>query len=693
MPEPEREESAEPEPTRPRWRLLPWFAAIGLLLGLVLGVLLGCRDAGIAVDPAAPTATWPAWGGDAGGMRWSPLDQITRENIDQLEVAWSYRHGDVSDGTGDRTRSSFNATPVVTADGLYFCTGFNRVIALDPETGAELWSFDPELRMRRLQGPYPLVCRGVAHWDGAGSSDTAVATPPRASCSRRIFTGTIDSELIALDAATGRPCEDFGVAGRVSLREGIGDAEPWEYYVTSAPLVVRDVVVVGALVADNLRTDAPAGVVRAFDVRTGALRWAWDPVPPDWPRGAAEQYAAGTPNVWAAMSADPERGLVFVPTGNAAPDYYAGERRGLDHFSSSVVALDAGSGAVRWNFQTVHHDHWDYDVPAQPTLFQIEGVGKGRPGVAQITKMGHLFLLDRETGEPLYPVEERPVPQGGVAGDVLSPTQPFPTHPAPLHPATLTPEDAWGFTPWDRGKCRDLIAGMRSDGIFTPPGLEPAIQYPGNAGGPNWGGVSIDPERGVLFVNSMRVPSVVQLIPRAEFDELDPASAVYPEMLAPMRGTPYGLRISPLLGPLGAPCNPPPWGVLQAVDLKSGALLWESTLGTTRDQAPFPMWLELGAPNLGGSIVTAGGLVFIGATTDKYLRAFDGETGAELWRARLPYTANATPVTYRLKRDGRQFVVVAAGGHGWSEPGDTLVAFALPVAQSASDATSMSEKR
>jgi quinoprotein glucose dehydrogenase len=638
-------------------------AALGLALALACG-----RES--PLDHSGPTADWPAWGGDPGGLRWSPLTQVTRENVTRLEVAWTYRHGDMSDGMGDRTRSSFNATPVVTEEGLYFCTGFNRVIALDPETGAERWSFDPELRLRRLRGPYPLVCRGVAHWEDPAPPDPGV-------CARRIFTGTIDSELIALDAATGRPCQDFGAGGRVALREGI-EAEPWEYYVTSPPLAVGDVVVVGALVADNLRTDAPAGVVRAFDARTGALRWAWDPVPPDWPRGSDEKYAAGTPNVWSAMSADPERGLVFVPTGNASPDYYAGERRGLDHYSSAVVALDAVTGAVRWHYQTVHHDHWDYDVPAQPTLFRIDGVGGGQPAVAQITKMGHLFLLDRETGAPLYPVEERPVPQGGVPGDVLSPTQPFPTHPPPLHPATLTPDDAWGFTPWDRGRCRELIAGMRSDGIFTPPGLEPAIQYPGNAGGPNWGGVSIDPERGVLFVNSMRVPSVVRLVPRDEFDDLDPDSVVYPEMVAPMRGTPYGLRISPLLGPLGAPCNPPPWGVLQAVDLKTGELLWESTLGTTRDQAPFPMWLSLGAPNLGGSIATAGGLVFIGATTDKYLRAFSAETGREIWRARLPYTANATPVTYRLRRDGRQFVVVAAGGHGWSEPGDTLIAFALP---------------
>lgn len=642
---------------------------------LAIAVLAGaCREARPVLDHTGPTAEWPEYGGDKGGLEWSPLTQVTRENVGALQVAWAYHHGDISDGKHGKTRSSFNATPIVTDDTLYFCTGFNRVIALDPESGAEKWTFDPHLKLTKLQGPYPLVCRGVAHWKAA--------QPASGACQRRIFTGTIDSELIALDAATGKPCSDFGRAGRVALREGLGEVPDWEYYVTSPPLVIRDVVVVGALVADNLRTDAPAGVVRAFDVRTGALRWAFDPVPPEWQgqvaRKAGEQYTAGTPNVWSILSGDAERGLVFVPTGNAAPDYYGGERKGLDYYSSSVVALDADSGAVRWRFQTVHHDHWDYDVPAQPALFQLDGVGAGRAGVAQITKMGRLFLLDRETGEPLYPVEERPAPQSGVPGDVLSPTQPYPTHPAPLSPETLTPADAWGFTPWDRKQCAAMIAGMRSDGIYTPPGLEPTIQYPGNAGGPNWGGVSIDPSRGVLYVNSMRVPSVVQLLPRAEFEKLDPSSVRYPEILAPMKGTPYGLRISPLLGPLGAPCNPPPWGVMQAVDLKSGKLLWESRLGTTRDQAPFPIWLPLGAPNLGGSIATAGGLVFIGATTDKFLRAFDAASGEEIWSARLPYTANATPITYRLRKGSRQYVVVASGGHGWSEPGDALMAFALP---------------
>jgi len=623
------------------------------------------------IDLSGPTAAWPAYGGTPGGLRFSTLTQITAENAEHLEVAWTYHHGDVSDGSGDTTRTSFQATPIVVEDTLYFCTGMNRVIALDPETGRERWSFDPELENDRLRGPYPLTCRGVAFWRDPEAE-------PDAACAARVFTGTADAELLALDAATGRPCADFGEAGRVALREGVGDAEPWEYYPTSPPAVLGERVVVGALVADNLRADAPSGVVRAFDARTGALRWAWDPVPPDRPAEPGAPYTAGTANVWSLVSVDRRRDLVFVPTGNAAPDYWAADRDGLDHYASSVVALDGSTGEVVWFFQTVHHDVWDYDVAPQPVLFEHPEVADGAPAVVQATKMGHVFLLHRETGEPLYPVEERPVPASDVPGETLSPTQPFPTHPPPLHPTRFGPDDVWGFTFWDRGRCRELVEGYRSEGIFTPPSLEGSIHHPGPAGGPNWGGVSIDPERGVLFVNQMRFPLVVTLVPREEYEKIPPGAVEYPNDHYPMKGTPYGVRRGPLMSPLGTPCNPPPWGTLTAVDLVSGELLWESTLGTTRDQAPFPMWLPFGAPNLGGATATAGGVVFIGATTDKFLRAFDAATGEELYRWRLPYTANATPMTYRLGPEGRQYVVVAAGGHGWSEPGDALMAFALP---------------
>ncbi len=630
------------------------------------------------VDFSGPTSGWPEYAGDKGGLHHSPLTQIQRGNVARLEVAWEHRSGDFFAGSAERAPTSFQATPLVANDTLYYCTPYQRVFALDPETGAERWSFDPGLRARGSGGPYPLNCRGLAFFEephpAAGRA-----------CQRRLLYGTKDSELIALDADTGRPCPDFGENGRVWLREGIGEAPDWEYYPTSPPLVLGDRAVIGALVADQLKVDAPAGVVRAFDVRTGELVWAWDPVPPGFEsrRRAGELYQRGTPNVWSLLSGDPERGLVFVPTGNPSPDSFGGNRRGLDHYGSSTVALDARTGREVWHFQTVHHDLWDFDVASQPALFQIPGVGGGRPALVQPTKMGHLFLLDRETGAPLYPVEERPVPQQGVPGETLAPTQPFPTHPAPLHPSDLRAESAFGFTPFDRASCRRLLERYRWDGPFTPPTLEGSIQFPHTTGGINWGGIAIDPASGVLFANQSHVAMVVQLLPRAEYEALDKSRVVYPEEIYPMEGTPYAVRRSPLFSSLGAPCNPPPWGSLTAVNLASGEVLWRVRLGTTRDQAPFPIWLiprwrDLGTPNFGGGLVTASGLYFIGATTDKYFRAFDVASGEEIWHTRIPYTGNASPMTYRLRRDAKQYVVIAAGGNPLTQVGDALLAFALP---------------
>jgi quinoprotein glucose dehydrogenase len=652
-----------------------------LVLGLVTALPLGCEKPAPppVLDLSGPVADWPDYGRGKDATAFSPLSQITPENVAALTVAWEHHSGDVSDGTGDTSRTSFQARAIVPNGTLYYCSGLNKVFALDPETGKERWRFDPKLQNKKLGGPYPLVCRGVAYWKAAKASAPGPdGNGAVAACSERILTATIDSELIALDAATGEPCGDFGAQGRVDLRQGFEEAPRWEAYVTSPPLVLGDVAVVGGLVQDNLRVDAPSGVIRGFDVRTGALRWAFDPVPPGWTPPADGRYTPGTPNAWAPLSGDPERGLVFVPMGNASPDVFNAIRSGLDYYGSSVVALSAETGQVVWRFQTVHQDVWDYDVPAQPVSFQLPGVGGGRPGVAQITKMGFLFLLDRETGQPLYPVEEQPVAQDGVPGEKLSPTQPFPTHPGPLIPIGLPPESAWGFTPIDRRDCRKKLEQIRNEGVFTPPSLEGSIVYPGNAGGPNWGGIALDPERGIAYVNSMRAPTVARLIPRDEADKLDYKGAVYPNELYPMAGSPYGLSRGPLLSSFGAPCVPPPWGTLQAVDLASGETLWDVSLGTTRDQAPWPLWFDLGAPNLGGPLATAGGLVFIGATTDKFFRAFDAASGDEIWRFRIPYTANSSPITYRLRQNGRQFVVVAAGGHGWSQPGDALMAFALP---------------
>ncbi|HEY7775891.1 MAG TPA: pyrroloquinoline quinone-dependent dehydrogenase, partial [Kineobactrum sp.] len=618
------------------------------------------------------SAPWPNYGGPQATQH-SPLTEINPGNVATLELAWSHHSGDYSDGSGDWGMTSLQVTPIVSGDTLYYCTPFGRVFALDAETGVERWRFDPEVRNKR-SGIYPAVCRGVALWQAQNPWEAA------GHCGQRIIYGTRDAELIALDAATGEPCEDFGEAGRVSLKEAVGGGQPWVYYPTSPPWIQDDIAVIGALVPDNESKNVPSGVVRAFDVRTGKLAWAWEPVSAAYRERhrdslGNDRYHLGTPNVWAPISGDPELGLVYVPTGNPAPDLYGGDRDGIDEYGSSVVALDAASGELRWHFQTVHHDIWDYDVASQPTLFTIPGVGDGRPGLAQATKMGHIFLLDRETGAALYPVEERPVPQRGVPGEQLSPTQPFPTHPPPLHqPAQLGPGDMAGFIGLDRLACQRTLARYRSEGMFTPPSLQGTVMYPAATGGINWGGVSIDSARGILVANQMHLASVVQLLPRDEYDRLNPAPG-YPLEHYPMHGSPYGVRRFPLLSPLGAPCNPRPWGSLTAVDLKTGKTLWSRSLGNTRGQAPWPFWIDAGTPNAGGPLSTASGLIFIGATTDSRFRAFDSTDGSLLWEYALPYTGNATPLSYRVRPGAPQYIVLAAGGHGWSQAGDAMMAF------------------
>jgi len=643
-------------------------------------LLAACGTGSEPRDDSGPLGAWPHYGGDRGGLRFSPATQITPQNVDDLEVAWTYRSGDYSEGSETDSRTSFNATPLLVDDTLVFCTPRNRVIAVDAENGEERWVYDPVQRQTKLPDPHTRVCRGVAYWE---EDDPEARAQP---CGRRIFMGTLDSELIGIDATTGAACADFGEAGRVDLRRGIVDSEPWEYYSTSPPVTANDVVAIGALVYDNRRRDAPPGVIRGYDARSGALLWSWDPVPPGYMGPAAKDgdaYVRGTANAWSILSSDEELDLIFVPTGNAATDYFAATRHGLDAYSSSVVALHARSGELAWSFQMVHQDVWDFDTPSQPVLFDHHKDGQVIPALAQGTKMGHVFLLDRRTGEPIYGRREVPVPTDGVPGEILAPTQPLPSHIEALPPSKLGPEDAFGFTFWDRRACAEEIAKYRYDGMFTPPSLEGSLQYPQNAGGINWGSVSVDPERGLLFTNMMRMAAVIQLIPRAEFQALPDKTSRWPFQLVPMHGTPYAARIFPVLSPLGAPCTPPPWGAITAVDLATGKKVWDVPLGSTRDQAPFPIWLipawsNLGAPNMGGSVATASGLVFIGATTDRYLRAFDAESGAEIWKHRLPYTGNATPMSYRLRADGRQYVVIAAGGHAWSSPGDVLVAFALP---------------
>jgi quinoprotein glucose dehydrogenase len=660
-----------------------WYLVLGVVLAAIVGqITFGYAAATSRVDVSGGgVADWPQYGRDQEGTRYTPLDQINRGNVAYLRKAWEYHTGDFSDGSDGRPETTFQATPILVDGVLYLATVYGRVIALDPETGAELWTYDPGVDATLKRGEF--ANRGVAYWRAAG------AVQGRA-CARRILVATVDARLIALDAAGGTPCPGFGQAGQVDLSRGVDlgahQVDTREYGVTSPPVVVGDLVVVGSAIGDNRAATLERGIVRAFDTRTGALRWLWDPIPRrptdpafrTWAHGSARR--TGAANVWAQLSVDAARDLVFVPTSSPSPDYYGGQRRGRNSYADSVVALRGSSGKLVWHYQIVHHNIWDYDLPAQPSLITVRKDGRDIPAVAQATKMGFLFLLDRETGAPIFPVEERPVPRSDVPGEQAWPTQPFPTRPRPLAPTTLSSEDAWGLSPWDRHQCRNLIQRYRNDGIFTPSSLAGTIQYPGVTGGTNWGSVAVEPRRGWVILNMSRLPSVTGLIPRATLE------AGRPEVpddaaISKMEGTPYGLFRNPaLLSPLGLPCTKPPWGTLLAVDTASGEVQWEVPLGTVRDLAPVPLPIRWGTPSLGGPIVTGGGLVFIAAAMDNYLRAFDLETGKELWRGRLPAGGQATPMSYRLGENGRQFVVIAAGGHGrmGTDIGDSVVAFALP---------------
>ncbi|MDJ0787280.1 MAG: pyrroloquinoline quinone-dependent dehydrogenase [Myxococcota bacterium] len=640
--------------------------------GLACLVWLGLVLLSPPTRAQAPDTEWPAYGGDAGGTRYVALGDITRENVSRLEIAWEHHSGDVcAPDSGCGSTTAYELTPILVGGWLYACTPFNRVLAIHPATGEERWAFDPEIDVAG-RWANQLICRGVAHYRDASAVAGSV-------CAERILTNTLDSRLIALDAATGKPCPGFGVDGEVDLALGVGMVR-WkgEYSHTSAPVVIGDVVVVGSAVGDNVRTNAPSGVVRGYDVRTGALRWAFDPAPPDVAPGGRSPagWALSSPNVWAPMSVDEERDLVFLPTGNPTPDYASKWREGLDTFGSAVIAVRGSTGERVWSFQTVHGDLWDFDLPAQPTLFDLERDGRRIPALVQPTKMGLLFTLDREDGTPLFPVEERPVPPSDDGDLPVSPTQPFPTKPPPLIRHTIGPEDAWGVAFFDTRACRRWIESLRFEGVYTPPSRQGTIMLPGNAGGSNWGGVSVDTGRQLLIANVMDLPFVVTLIPREDFDRVKRENPGVE--ISPQDGARHGMRRETMLSPLGLPCSKPPWGKLVAVDLEAGDIRWEVPLGTVRDIAPLPIPWKAGVPNIGGPLTTESGLVFIGAAMDDYLRAFDVETGEELWAGRLPAGGQATPMSYRY--EGRQYVVIAAGGHGraGSTMGDSLVAFALP---------------
>jgi quinoprotein glucose dehydrogenase len=621
---------------------------------------------------------WLAYGHDALGSRYSPLTQITRENVGKLAVAWTYRTGEVDAKTQQPVK--FEATPLMVDGTLYLSTPFGRVMALDPLTGVARWTYDGHADRGGNWGDF--ANRGVSTWLDAKA-------PTNSSCRRRIFLGTIDARIIALDARDGSVCRGFGENGTVHLKKGLHNSPYYaeEYELTSPPAVINGMIVTGSAVADNNRTNAASGEVRAYDARTGALRWSWDPIPRDSTDAAwdswhgAMAHTTGAANAWSVIAADSTRDMVFVPTGSPSPDYYGGERTGDNHYANSIVALRASTGKVVWHFQAVHHDLWDYDVASPPALVTITHDGKRIDVVLQTTKTGQLFVLDRDTGKPVFPVEERAVPKSSVFGEHASPTQPFNSVIPALSPQQVTLDDVWGATAASREACLAQIRPLRNEGAFTPPSLQGTLVMPSNVGGAHWGGLAYDPARQIAVIPVNRIVAFVQLI---HIDQLDTNEVTKNEsrlgdQYTRMHGTPYVMRRRMITAPDRLPCVSPPWGSLVAIDLKTGKRAWDVPLGDPASLIPgigAVSKTPLGTPNLGGPIATAGGVVFIGATMDHALRAFDIDTGRELWKGALPGGARATPMTYQL--NGRQFIVISVGGsEDWGN-GDYVIAFALP---------------
>lgn len=657
-------------------------AALGLVAGLSWTFwndrIVGGTDlAGLAgAPPSARDGEWRHYGNLQAGQRYSPLDQITPANVGALQEVWRHSMGREPNGQP----APFQATPLMVGDRLYFCTGYNDVIALDPESGKQIWRFEAHADTTGIFGQ---TCRGVTYF----AVPDAVSGE---SCAARIYTATIDSRLIALDAQSGRPCAGFGKGGEVDLLRGMSKAPPGYYHVSSPPTLVSGKLVIGGWVTDGQMVGEPSGVIRAYDAVTGELAWAWDMGAPDRMGEPApgETYTPGTPNSWSLMSADEELGMVYVPLGNATPDYTGLHRTPeMETYSTSVVALDAETGRPRWHFQTAHHDTWDYDVASQPVLLDLPD---GRPALLQPTKRGELFMLDRRTGKPIAKVAELPVAASRAEGGQASSTQPFSVGLPSFEGPRPSERSMWGMALVDQAWCRLKFRQARFEGHMTPIETDRAsIIWPGSLGGNNWGSIAVDPVQGIAFVNSSHVLNYNRLIARNEADRmgLKPVAVPsYENVAGPVAqaGTPYAAAVAPFLSPLVAPCTEPPYGLVSAVDLVSGKLLWQKPFGTARDSGPLMMPLgipiPMGVPNIGGAVVTGSGLAFIGATQEHMIRAYELRSGKELWHGRLPAGGNATPMTYWSGRSGRQFVVIAAGGHGGILSGysNELIAYALP---------------
>jgi quinate dehydrogenase (quinone) len=636
-------------PPRPLLSLPATWVGVVALVGIAVGVALREPHPTLpfpdsaAANVAPAERDWQVWGGSASGTRYAPFDQINTENASSLQIAWMQRTG---------VGGAFKATPVQIGDSLYVCLAGNIISSLDVDSGEERWRFDPQLKDSKVG--FTTTCRGVTYYK---------SPEPRDVCPERILTATTDARLIAVDAKTGQRCPDFGDHGEISLLSGMGEVKPGFYYVTSPPTIARGIAVLGGWVADNVEVQEPSGVIRGFDAISGRMVWAWDlgrtevlTAPPE-----EGTYTRGTPNAWSVFSADEALGMVYVPTGNATPDYVGGHRSGeSERFASSVVALDAATGALRWSFQTTHHDIWDYDVPAQPVLVDLRGDdGATTPALVAATKRGELFLLDRRNGEPLAQVEEREVPQTDVPMEWTSKTQPFSVGMPSFGRDLVTEEKMWGITPIDQMLCRITFRQSRYEGPLTPPSLRGSIQHPGFAGGMNWGSVAIDEANQVMIVNALQLANRVKLYPRDDVNDKTKLGfgGGY------QYGTPYAAFTMPFLSPIFAPCQQPPYGEIAAIDLTTREVLWRRAMGTSNELGPLGLKsmlaIPMGVPYSGGTVVTRGGLVFMGGTMDRHMRALDIETGKELWSDMLPNNAQATPMSYMSPKTKRQYIVIA----------------------------------